>query len=91
MCTCMYVCMYVCIGTIEMSSSIEEVLHNLRSENSQIRTELKAQQAVNSKLRRERDDTLELLQQAKEENAYVLCMCFLVDSIVSVMANAIVL
>ena len=70
-----------------MSSSIEEVLHNLRSENSQIRTELKAQQAVNSKLRRERDDTLELLQQAKEENGYVLYMCLLVDSIVSVMAN----
>ena len=79
--------MYVCIGSIEMSSSIEEVLHNLRSENSQIRTELKAQQAVNSKLRRERDDTLELLQQAKEENGYVLYMCLLVDSIVSVMAN----
>ena len=45
-------------------------MESLHFENSQLRTELKAQQAVNMKLRRERDDILLALQKSKEENRW---------------------
>lgn len=52
-------------------ASLEEAAHSLQFENSQLRTELKAQQTVNMKLRRERDDILLTLHDCKEENRYM--------------------
>ena len=51
-------------------SSLEAV-HSLQFENGQLRTELKAQQAVNMKLRKEKDDILLALHECKEENRYM--------------------
>jgi hypothetical protein len=48
-------------------TSLEEVVRSLQSENSQLRTELKAQQTVNLKLRKEKDDILLALHDSKEE------------------------
>ena len=47
---------------------MEERLRRLQSESSQLRTELKAQQAANMKLRREKDDVLLALRECKEDN-----------------------
>lgn len=46
-------------------------MHSLQFESSQLRTELKAQQAVNMKLRKERDDILLALNDSQEENRYM--------------------
>lgn len=51
-------------------TSFEEAAHSLQFENSQLRTELKAQQIVNMKLRKEKDDALLALHDCKEENRY---------------------
>ena len=51
-------------------TSFEEAAHSLQFENNQLRTELKAQQIVNMKLRKEKDDTLLALHECKEENRY---------------------
>ena len=49
---------------------MEETLQSLQFENGQLRTELKAQQAANMKLRREKDDVLLALRQCKDENRF---------------------
>ena len=49
-----------------MSSSDE--VNIFQFENRQLQTELRAQQAVNVKLRKERDDILLALQETREEN-----------------------
>ena len=43
-------------------------MRGLQFENGQLRTELKAQQAANMKLRREKDEILLALRECKEEN-----------------------
>ena len=48
-------------------ASLEEVVQSLQFENSQLRTELKAQQTVNLKLRKEKADVSLALQDSKEE------------------------
>ena len=55
-------------------TSLEEVVHSLQSENSQLRTELKAQQAVNRKLRKEKEDILLALQDSNEEKRYIYAL-----------------
>ena len=48
-------------------ASLEEVVQSLQFENNQLRTELKAQQTVNLKLRKEKADVSLALQDSKEE------------------------
>ena len=48
-------------------ASLEEVVQSLQFENVQLRTELKAQQTANLKLRKEKEDVSLALQDSKEE------------------------
>ena len=51
-----------------MASTSEDIIQNLKIEIGQTRMELKAQQAANGKLRREKDAILKLLQECREDN-----------------------
>lgn len=64
-------------------TSYEEAAHSLQFENSQLRTELKAQQIVNMKLRKEKDDTLLALHDCKEENRYTYESPYQIFTVVS--------
>ena len=50
-----------------MMTTSEDIIQNLMIEIGQIRMELKAQQAANGKLRREKDAILKSLQECREE------------------------
>ena len=57
--------------------SEEEKVRGLQFENGQLRTELKAQQAANLKLRREKDEILVALHDCKEENRCCIQTCII--------------
>ena len=58
------------LSVYSLGEEMEETLQSLQFENGQLRTELKAQQAANMKLRREKDDVLLALRQCKDENRF---------------------